>query len=223
MKNKVIVSVLIVIQLSCGSLYQISESKSDQHTAYENGLYLPDGCYMEIGFFPGEFETNNEITDSDLYACMIDSSRFIEDTVYMKEKEFTTLQHLLNRAINKDIKCSNLRLLMKTNKHTFALGNYLYSKNGKSSRKDCRTLDSLSYIVKKNCGYYNYIPKEKLVYHPEVKRFGIPENYHPKDFLTKDIIVTQKISDKIDEIILNDTIFVSDKFVKVIMRPYDAK
>lgn len=46
-------------------------------------------------------------------------------------------------------------------------------KNGKAMQNN----DSLVYFIRKYSGYYNYFPKVELPYFPEIKIFGIPQDY----------------------------------------------
>ncbi len=57
---------------------------------------------------------------------------------------------------------------------TICIGNFNCIKLNGIYHKDC---DTLSYLIKKSVGYYNYIKKEYLINFKEIQKFGVPEDY----------------------------------------------
>ena len=49
------------------------------------------------------------------------------------------------------------------------------------------------YLLKWKSGYYNYFTKDDLVFFPEVRKYGLPKDYHMPSFDIKRITMYSKI------------------------------
>ena len=49
------------------------------------------------------------------------------------------------------------------------------------------------YLLRWKSGYYNYFTKDDLVFFPEVRKYGLPKDYHMPSFDIKRITMYSKI------------------------------
>ncbi len=155
---------LFIIVAGCSSHSAFMQSQS----------LLSDTIY--VGFYSYIMDTPIRIDCE----CLKDSfnNRIKVDTIYVKAKDFNyLLKSILSNKLYRHSNGVDARYYIKYNNIERCLSDYyLISdlKNGNNYKVDRR----FSYLLKKYIGFYNYQTLNYLRYNPEIKMYGLPEDYH---------------------------------------------
>jgi len=135
---------------------------------------------IEVSYFKGQIERPEPLPCGGIASI---KSNIIKDTVLTDKQELNEIEHQISMIrelkVDSTIYSCDVRIQCKLN-----------LKNGKSIKvcigkfncliKDFKRMtqnDTLVYLIKKYSGYYNYFPKEELMYFEELKQFGLPKDY----------------------------------------------
>lgn len=131
---------------------------------------------VEIQYFKGYVETNIRVRCGSIKKI---KNSFIEDTILIEKyneivSQVRGLKILKFDSINCDIRMQCKINCENGDSIKLCIGEFnCLIKDGKGME----TNDSLIYLIRKYSGYYNYFSKEELTYFPEIKIFGIPQDY----------------------------------------------
>jgi len=108
---------------------------------------------------------------------------FIVDTLLSEKKIFITVENLIadleRKGNNNDFSNCDIRVECIVNYYSgqpkfICIGKFNCVTLNKKYLEEC---DSLSYLIKRNAGYYNYFDRDQLVYFKEIQKYGIPDDY----------------------------------------------
>lgn len=158
MKIKILLSLLIISISCCQNNYEKE-------------------C-LSVLYMPGFIDTSVPISCRDMYNDWNTSSVEI-DTCWIDYESFAMIKAFMMNCsqINSDIEC-DARIMIKLDTICLSIDNdtCIFNLQGKLIESDMEIV----YLIKWKSGYYNYFELDDLKTLPEIKLFGIPDDYKYK-------------------------------------------
>ncbi len=152
-------------------------------------------CYDHFIFFyhHGFIDRNHAIGIKD-YEKDCDKSAFT-DTIYMSRNLFDTINSEIQKSTETDTMVYDISFLMKKDNDILGIRNRGNECTWKVNQiiKNKLLSSKAIYLLRWKSGYYNYFTKDELFFFPEVRKYGLPKDYHMPSFDIKRITMYSKI------------------------------